>query len=386
MNRRDDFPPSIKRAVAARAGWHCSFAGCAKLTVGPSEEAPDAITRIGEAAHICAASPGGRRYEKEMTSEERADISNAIWLCSDHAKLIDRDEFTYTANLLRQMKREHESSCAHAVRVGSSGGLAAGLFAIGPEIVCTGNFSHIEASTWVLQITHFLVGDLHKVVSFIGSFANSEVIDHKYILSNELGDGRLLISAPSLATEAVGYRLICPVGPSFPRIDVQSIGSGLASHVDTNDLYLDRKGNIARVSGLDYFPQRIREVLSMQRGESPFNPNFGMRFFEYFEAYKDSPWLDLLLKLDVVRQAAIPFADVVINQQYTPLRCVTRVYSVELLASSPTDNRLPIRIDLEVQGIGRWQRDISIYMPTAEQMADRANLLQSMPWLSNGGP
>ena len=56
MNNRDDFSEKVKRAVAARAGWHCSFAGCAKLTVGPSEEAPDAFANIGEAAHICAAS------------------------------------------------------------------------------------------------------------------------------------------------------------------------------------------------------------------------------------------------------------------------------------------------------------------------------------------
>jgi hypothetical protein len=67
--------------------------------------------------------------------------------------------------------------------------------------------------------------------------------------------------------------------------------------IRTNDLYLDEKGGIARVSGLNYFLQRVRDVLSMQRGESPFSPTFGMRFFEYFEAYRGSPWLDLLFKL-----------------------------------------------------------------------------------------
>jgi hypothetical protein len=51
MNNRDDFPGKVKQAVAARAGWHCSFAGCGKLTIGPSDEAPSAITNIGEAAH-----------------------------------------------------------------------------------------------------------------------------------------------------------------------------------------------------------------------------------------------------------------------------------------------------------------------------------------------
>ena len=36
MNNRDDFSEKGKRAIAARAGWHCSFAGCAKLTVRPA--------------------------------------------------------------------------------------------------------------------------------------------------------------------------------------------------------------------------------------------------------------------------------------------------------------------------------------------------------------
>jgi hypothetical protein len=113
----------------------------------------------------------------------------------------------------------------------------------------------------------------------------------------------------------------------------------------------------------------------MQRGESVFAPTAGMRFFEYFEAFRGSLWLDLLLELDVIRQAVIPARDDVTNRQSTPLQCVTRVRAVELQAETPTNDRLPLRLDLEVQGVGRWKRDISIYMPTAEQMAERARLL-----------
>ncbi len=381
MSNRDDFSERVKRAVAARAGWHCSFAECPKLTVGPSEEAPDALTTIGEAAHICAASPGGRRYDPSMTTEERASINNAMWLCSDHAKLIDRDEVTYTAGGLLAMKREHEAACTRAVRTGLSAELVTGLLAIGPNIVCTGSLTHIDAGSWTLRLSHFLIGDLHKVISFISGFAN-EAPDCRYILSNELGDGRVLIKPPSLTKQTNGYSLLCPVAPSFPRVDVQKLGSSLALHPDTNDLYLDEKGGIARVSGFDYLPQRICEVLSMQLGESPFHPNLGMRFFKYFEAYRGSPWLDLLFKLDVVRQASIPFKDRLMDQQYTSLRCVTRVRSVELLADTPVRNRLPVHVDLEIQGVGPWQHELSIYMPTAEQMAERTKMLISMPWLT----
>ncbi|MBR8239514.1 hypothetical protein [Burkholderia multivorans] len=381
MNQRDDFSEKVKRAVAARAGWHCSFAGCAKLTVGPSEEAPHASANLGEAAHICAASPGGRRYDPNMTPDERAGINNAIWLCSNHAKLIDRDAVTYTAGQLREMKRSHEAACARAVRTGSNADPITGLVSIGPDIVCTASITRIDAHSWTLRFNHFLIGDLHEVISFISSFA-SEPLDHRYILSNELGDGRMLTSAPSLLKQADGYSLLCPVAPSFPRVNVYNIGSGLASHDDTNDLYLNAKGNIARVSGIDYFPQRVREILSLQRGESPFQPTFGMRFFEYFEAYSGSPWLDLLFKLDVVRQASVPYEDSLQGRQYTPLQCVTRVHNVELLAPTREDKRLPVRVDFEVQGLGRWERELSIYMPTAEEMAERARMLQSRDWLS----
>jgi hypothetical protein len=371
MNNRDDFSAKVRQAVAARAGWHCSFAACAKLTAGPSEEAPGAFASIGEAAHICAASQGGRRYDASMTPDERAGFDNAIWLCSDHAKLIDRDEVTYTADEIRAMKREHEAACARAVRTGSSADLAAGLLAVGPDVACTGDLTHIDAGSWTVRLRHFLIGDMYRITSFIDGFSG-EALENRYILSNELGDGRVLIAAPSLTKQSDGYSLLCPVAPGAPRVDAQKIGSGLAVHPETNDLYLDNKGDIARVAGVDYLPQRVREVLSMQRAESPFSPTFGVRFFEYFEAYRGTPWLDLLFKLDVVRQASIPFKDGPTGRMHTALQCVTRVRNVDLLADMPTKNRFPVRVDFDVQGVGPWTRELSIYVPTAEQMAERA--------------
>jgi len=57
-----------------------------------------AVACTGVAARICAASPGGRRYDSTMSAVERSDISNAIWLCVSHATLIDRDCATYNQN------------------------------------------------------------------------------------------------------------------------------------------------------------------------------------------------------------------------------------------------------------------------------------------------
>jgi hypothetical protein len=56
--------------------------------------------------------------------------------------------------------------------------------------------------------------------------------------------------------------------------------------------------------------------------------------------------------LGVIRQAAIPVADQIMNTQSTPLQCVARVHGVELLSESPEDNRLHLRVGLDVQGVG----------------------------------
>ena len=264
---------------------------------------------------------------------------------------------------------------------GMGANLAAGLFAIGPDVICTGELTEINAASWTLSLGHFLIGDVHRIIAFIDSFGR-QAAENRYVLSNELGDGRVLTVAPSLTNEADCYSLICPVAPGAPRVDAQKIGSAFATNPETNDWFADTKRSLARVSGVDYLPQRVREVLSMQRGESLYSPTSGMRFFEYFEVYRGSPWLDLLLKLDVVRQASIPSRDNLSRQTHTPLRCVTRVRSVKVLADTPTNNRLPVHVDLEVQGLGPWTRELSIYMPTAEQMAERAKMLADMPWLA----
>ena len=169
--------------------------------------------------------------------------------------MIDRDEVTYPVEKLRAMKREHEASCAKGVRLGKSHDLGAGLLAIGPDVICTGDIQNVSASSWTLHLKHFVAGDVHELASFIDGFAKAAPED-RYILSNEMGDGRVLLQAPSLTKQNDGYALLCPVAPSAPRVDVQNLGSDMALHPETHDTYLDNKGNIARVSGLEYFRKR----------------------------------------------------------------------------------------------------------------------------------
>ena len=381
MGNRHDFLKNTKNAVAARAGWLCSFTGCARATVGPSDESPAQVTKIGKAAHIAGAAPGpgSRRYDPSMTFEQRRDIGNAIWLCATHADLIDRDEAQYTVKVLQEMKRAREAAQAEAVRNGSFGEAGSDLLAIGPDIVCTGEQQEISADMWTLRLNHFLIGDWQQLANYIDGFAQLKALD-RYVLSINLGDGREFSAAPVMSRMTGALTLQCPVASAFSRIDAQKLGSSMAMHPDTNDLFVDSSGNIARVSGLAALPQYIRSALSMQRGESVFAPKAGVRFFEYFEQYSDSYWLDRLMTLDVIRQAAVPIRSFGVGR-HTPLQCVKRVRSFELLSRLPENNRLLVRADFEVQGVGHWQHDFSIYLPTRDQMAERARTIAERPEL-----
>lgn len=106
--RRDDFDKRTIVAVAKRSAFQCAI--CSAFTVGPSAEAPNAVTNVGVAAHIAAASPGGARYDSSMTLKQRSNIENAIWLCQTHAKLIDDDCVEWTSAKLHRTKRDHEQS------------------------------------------------------------------------------------------------------------------------------------------------------------------------------------------------------------------------------------------------------------------------------------
>jgi hypothetical protein len=105
---RDDFDEKTKEILARRAGFRCSNPKCRKLTTGPQAN-PARTINIGVAAHVAAASPGGKRYDPNQTPEERKSISNGIWLCQSCAKLIDSDDVRYTVDLLQEWKSQSEA-------------------------------------------------------------------------------------------------------------------------------------------------------------------------------------------------------------------------------------------------------------------------------------
>lgn len=104
---RKEFSSSTKQVIAQRAGYHCSFPGCTCGTIGPASDSKKAVN-VGEACHICAASPGGPRYDPNMTDEQCVSPENGIWMCRTHAAEIDRDVIRYTVDELKKWKEEAE--------------------------------------------------------------------------------------------------------------------------------------------------------------------------------------------------------------------------------------------------------------------------------------
>ena len=68
-DKRDNFTELIKNKLAKRVSYICSNPNCRKMTIGPDSK--KCINNIGVAAHICAAAPGGPRYDAKMTEQEK---------------------------------------------------------------------------------------------------------------------------------------------------------------------------------------------------------------------------------------------------------------------------------------------------------------------------
>lgn len=113
---RAEFSEETKRTIAGRAGYQCSFPGCELITVGPGASHDD-ISISGVAAHIYSAANGGPRGTGGLSEEERQEASNGIWLCENHAKLVDNNGGkSYPPSLLLSWKQLQEARTARAQR------------------------------------------------------------------------------------------------------------------------------------------------------------------------------------------------------------------------------------------------------------------------------
>jgi hypothetical protein len=64
---------------------------------------------IGDECHIVSGQKGGPRYDPNYPAEDLDKAKNLILLCKVHHKVVDDQEETYTAEMLRKLKADHEA-------------------------------------------------------------------------------------------------------------------------------------------------------------------------------------------------------------------------------------------------------------------------------------
>lgn len=91
-SNRDNFSEKVRLQLRDRVALFCFKPDCRVLTVGASEEAGK-VARIGIAAHITAAAPGGLRYDENLTPQQPQNVSFKNGLAVSYSKLGE----TYTS-------------------------------------------------------------------------------------------------------------------------------------------------------------------------------------------------------------------------------------------------------------------------------------------------
>jgi len=354
---RDDFTPKTKAVLAARANFRCSYPDCTTITCGPSSESSLAVTNIGVAAHICAAAPGGRRYEKNMSSDERSGIENGIWLCQTHATLIDRDEKTFTPEMLRDMKEKHEGKVQNQLYNLPETDISNDLFMVGNDLIFIGAFRAFNANSWTVEINEYLRGNKQELLDYISDFPKLAP-GEKNIICESFSDGRELLQPPSISFEDGSLLLECTISLRTERISVEEIGLDLALD-GTGDLGIFN-GSLKMIGGLERLPQLLFIYLSTIKGEIESHPEIGVRLGEYYHLYKDTIWINKIFKLEIIKAASIAIDD---GGMTTPLKCIQKIYDVKILDEVSKNDRLPIYVSLDVKGHGLWEDKLQIFIP-----------------------
>ncbi len=106
---KNNFTERTRTKLMFRAGHVCSNPECRAPTSGAKEGEDEGVLNMGVAAHICAASPKGARFDPKMKPQQISALKNGVWLCTPCSIVIDRDEDAYPVSLLHQWRQDAES-------------------------------------------------------------------------------------------------------------------------------------------------------------------------------------------------------------------------------------------------------------------------------------
>ena len=98
-----DYTPRTLMSLAHLSGGLCYWPGCPEPVL---RDVGGQMHRIVEIAHIRGAYPGGARYSRRMTDDQRRDLPNLMLFCDPHHNVVDAkdNEKIYTAEVLLEVE------------------------------------------------------------------------------------------------------------------------------------------------------------------------------------------------------------------------------------------------------------------------------------------
>ena len=94
-----------RKILWGRSGNRCAI--CRQRLV-VDETSVDAESVVGDECHVHSSAPNGPRYDSAIDPQRIDDLTNLLLLCRVHHKMVDDQFETYTAELLRSIKENHE--------------------------------------------------------------------------------------------------------------------------------------------------------------------------------------------------------------------------------------------------------------------------------------
>lgn len=359
--KRDDFTSSVKRTMADRVSWKCSFPECGKNTVGPNSGDPTKKINNGIAAHIHAAAPEGPRYNPQMTSDERRHISNGIWMCRDHGNLIDADYTEYSASTLRDWKSQAEKRASDSLKLPAQEAVKKGttLIQLGDEIVYFSHWNAIHSQGWGFELVAPFVGDTELLNKYILEF-RSLPENKQYVVVESQGDARKILDSKIEVSSEGKYILFLRVDNKPTPTNPHDLGMDLRVG-DTGDISF-LGGDLETVAGIDNAKQMISICMSTIKDEMGGVNELGSLVAHYYNEYKDDlEVFSKLILLELIRLSLIPIRRSK-GAKLPSLHFVKRFLNVDIKSTELVRGRLKAHVELEWGNGELWAGEIPIFV------------------------
>ncbi len=356
--KRDEFREPIKRKLADRVAWKCSFLDCDKITIGPGHKTNEQVVKLGNAAHITAASDKGPRFDSSLTPDQRKAIDNGIWMCCDHATLIDKDFTIYSAATLRQWKKIKEENTYKLLKNLTNKELSIPntLVSIGQSLIFEGVWKSVEQDIWKFEIDSFVIGDSNDLIEL--STKNYDNINDFVIIESQ-GDGRVLSGKINWEKNYDKYQISLKVSEKSKRINPDSL-CDIGFDPTVREVVIE-DGDFKVVKGIECAKQQIAICLSLGIGDLLNVPQVYSYFSEYFWKFQNNQaYLNRLLKLEITRLVSIPIMDFHTKEALPPLNFINRIIDAQILDMKMDNQLIPIRLKLEWGNGKIWEDDLKI--------------------------